>query len=483
MLAFLRKQMQDALEARAALKTELDGILKAPSDEKRDLTADEDTAFAEKRDAIKAKDADIDALEARIAEVEAAEARDAKAAELRAQYGQAGPQGSGIRVTSEPETYRRDGNVSYFRDLYRAQVGGNRESIERLTRNDREVQAGLEQRALTTTDGGIGEFVPPLWMVDDYVKLARAGRVCADQVTPMTLPGGTDSINLPRLATGTATAEQTTQNTAVQNTDATTNSVTARWRPSPASRSSPAAARPVADQHGRDPAGGPGRGLRHQGSTRSSQQQRGEQARPAQRDRHQRGHLHRRHADGGRAVPKVADGIQQIHTGRFMPADKIFMHPRRWAWFTARLDTAGRPLVVPVANMPQNALANMGAVESQGFVGTLQGLPVYIDPNIPINLGGGTNEDRIIILRSTDVILFEGTPARRGVPRDEGRPAVGAAAANVYNYVARMSRPSAGAATRSPSRSGLTGSPVAWCPHDRLGRPAGTGRRCAPNSP
>lgn len=93
-----------------------------------------------------------------------------------------------------------------------------------------------------------------------------------------------------------------------------------------------------------------------------------------------------------------------------MPPDKIFMHPRRWAWLTVSVDTAGRPLVVPVAQMPQNAIASMGDVISEGFVGTMQGLPVYVDPNIPTNLGAGTNEDRIIIARSSDVILFEGTP-------------------------------------------------------------------------
>jgi hypothetical protein len=40
----------------------------------------------------------------------------------------------------------------------------------------------------------------------------------------------------------------------------------------------------------------------------------------------------------------------------------------------------------------------------------MQGLPVFVDPNIPTNLGAGTNEDRIVIARSSDVILFEGTP-------------------------------------------------------------------------
>jgi len=60
--------------------------------------------------------------------------------------------------------------------------------------------------------------------------------------------------------------------------------------------------------------------------------------------------------------------------------------------------------------MPQNTLAAMDAVLSEGFVGTWHGLPVFLDPNIPTNLGASTNEDRIITLRSTDTIFFEGTP-------------------------------------------------------------------------
>ncbi len=113
----------------------------------------------------------------------------------------------------------------------------------------------------------------------------------------------------------------------------------------------------------------------------------------------------------GELWAKIADAIQQIHTNRLMPPDKIFMHPRRWAWFTAALDTAGRPLIG--ANNAQNAIGNSGAPTSQGWVANIQGLDVYIDPNIPINLGAGTNEDRIIVLRSTDTILYEDRPGRR----------------------------------------------------------------------
>lgn len=411
MLAFLRKQMQDLLEQRAALKTDLDAVLKVPADEKRNLTDEEDTAFAEKRDAIKKADADMAALEARIADLEDEEKRAAKAAELRGKFSPDGPQPTGVKVVSEPETYRKGGKASYFRDLYRSQHVGDRGAIERLQRNDQEVAAGLEKRALTTTDGSAGEFVPPLWMIQDYVALARAGRVVADQVTHQPLPPGTDTISLPKVATGTATAEQTTQNTAVQNTDATTGSVSASVVT--------IAGQQVVPQQ-----------LIDQSPINMDQILLADLAADYatkldvfcinNNAANKRGLLNVTGANAitytdatptvGEAYSKVGDGIQQIHTGRLLPPDKIFMHPRRWAWYTVSLDTQGRPLVVPVANMPANVLASMSDVVSEGFVGTLQGLPVYVDPNIPTNLGAGTNEDRIIPIRSSDVILFEGTP-------------------------------------------------------------------------
>ncbi|WP_406144184.1 phage major capsid protein [Streptomyces anulatus] len=408
MLAYLRKQMTAALEARAALKTELDSVLAAPTAENRNPNEAEATQFAEKRDAVKAKDTEIEELSARIKDLEEDEKREQRAAELLAQHGQAGERRERVTVTSEPETYRKGGQASYFRDLYRAQTNGNRDSIERLARNDREV---AEKRALTTTDGAGGEFVPPLWMVNDYIALARAGRVVADQVRPQPLPPGTDSISLPKVASGTAVAEQTTQNTAVQDTDATTGSVTANV--------ATIAGKQVVSQQ-----------LLDQSPINMDQILLADLAADyavkldtfviSNNAAGKRGLLN---VSGLTAVtytdatpttaelyPKGADAIQQIHTGRLMPPDKVFMHPRRWAWFTAAVDTAGRPLVTPIANMPQNLLATMENVVSEGFVGQFQGLPVFIDPNIPTNLGAGTNEDRVIVLRSDDVILFEGTP-------------------------------------------------------------------------
>jgi hypothetical protein len=88
-----------------------------------------------------------------------------------------------------------------------------------------------------------------------------------------------------------------------------------------------------------------------------------------------------------------------------MPPTAIFMHPRRWASILAASDTASRPLVTPYA--PQNAVGDFGGVVSQGLVGSMQGLPVYVDANIPSTLGSGTNEDRIIIVRTDECFVYE----------------------------------------------------------------------------
>ncbi|MBO4274132.1 phage major capsid protein [Microbispora triticiradicis] len=415
MLEFLRQQLATLLEERAALKSDLDGVLTAPRAEQRDLNEAEAAAFNDKRAALVTKDGEIEEMRGRIAELEDDEKREARAAELAAQYGQTGEQRerqtASVTVTSEPETYRKGGRTSYFKDLVRAQLMGSREAIDRLARNDREVAHALEKRALTTTDGAGGEFVPPLWMIDEYVGLARASRIVANRVRQMPLPAGTDSVSLPRLATGTAVAEQSTQNTAVQNTDATTNSVTAQVatiagqqvvslqliEQSPINVDEVLLADLAADyavkldtfvisNNATNKVGL----LNVSGANAITYTD----ASPT----------------GPELYPKIADAIQQIHTGRFMPPDVIFMHPRRWAWLLAALDTAGRPLATPVAGSPQNVIAAVGDINSEGFVGSMQGLPVFVDPNIPTNLGAGTNEDRIIVARSSDVILFEGTP-------------------------------------------------------------------------
>ena len=434
MLEYLRQRLAALLAERAELASKRDAVLVAPTADKRDLTDDESKVFEDARTAIIAHDELINEARARISNLEDDEKRQAAADQLTADLGRQNPGHPPTRVTNEPETYQRGGRQSYFRDLVSSQVLGSRDATERLIRNDREQ---LATRALTTTDGGIGEFVPPLWMINEYIRLARAGRVVADQVRHQGLPAGTDTILLPRLATGTAVAEQATQNTAVQNTDATTNSISAsvatiagqqvvslqllEQTPSGINIDDILLADLAADYATKvdtfvlnnNATGKVGilnvAGINAVTFTSAS-------------------------PTAALAYSKVADSIQRVATGRFMPAQKIFMHPRRWAWFLAALDSSNRPLVVPTSGNPINAMGTEGDQVAQGFVGTLQGLPVYQDPNIPTNLGAGTNEDRIIIMRTDDTILFEGNP--RAESFREPLAAQLSVLLRFYNYIA-----------------------------------------------
>jgi hypothetical protein len=88
----------------------------------------------------------------------------------------------------------------------------------------------VEKRAITRVDGAGGEFVPPLWLLDEYAAAQRALRPFADEVRNIPLPAGTDSINVPRITTGSLTGVQTADNAAVTAQDLVTATVTAPVR-------------------------------------------------------------------------------------------------------------------------------------------------------------------------------------------------------------------------------------------------------------
>ncbi|MGB3054343.1 MAG: phage major capsid protein, partial [Acidimicrobiales bacterium] len=111
--------------------------------------------------------------------------------------------------------------------------------------------------------------------------------------------------------------------------------------------------------------------------------------------------------------PKLADAVQRVNSNRFMPATAIFMHPRRWGWLTAAVDSTNRPLIG--LNAPSNAVGVGVAAEYGQVVGSLFGLPVVTDANMATNLGAGTNEDLVIVAKADDILLWEDGD---GAPRE-----------------------------------------------------------------
>lgn len=448
MLAFLRKQMQDLLTKRAALKAAVDAAIEAPTRENRNPTDAEAATFHTAREALKAHDDEAEQLQARITEAEEAEAREARAAEIRAQYAN-GEGGTGARVTREPMTYERGNGQSYFQDLAKSQLQGDQRALARLQSHEvelrvelparerrREEAARREVRTIgglneqqresvferrvnpNRTDGQGGYFVPPLWLIDEYIDLPRFGRPFANAVPNFTLPQGTDSINLPKINSGTATGVQAADGAAVVSQDITDTFVTAQVRTiagqqdvamqlldqSPISFDEVTFADLTSDYNQRlDTQMWVGTGANGQvlGALNVS------------------GPNAITYTDTTPTLPELwvpwVQSVSQVSTNRKKPATATFCTPGIWYWAASAVDANSRPLIIPEQGPGDlNPLAISSGLVAEGPVGRLTvGTPVILDGNIPSNLGAGTNESRIVTARTPDLYLWEGSMRTR----------------------------------------------------------------------
>jgi HK97 family phage major capsid protein len=352
-----------------------------------------------------------------------------------------------VSIGREPMTYDRGKDTSFFRDLVRMKLDGDLAAHDRLQRHLRELDVvrehgTAEQRVfLSSTDGTGGDFVAPVYLFDDWLPVVRAGRPFANAVTQRPLPPNTDTLTIPRLATGSAMAAQADLG-AVLETDPTTAALTVGVK---TVAGQVTMSRQLLDR------GQPGMDQVIFADLASDYDLRidlqcvtgggtGANAKGVLSDSNR---IQVTYTDGtptvGELYLKIADATQQVVTNRGLPANLIVMHPRRWSWFSAALDSSQRPLIVPAGGNGQNAWGAANTVggfdPNSGFVGTLFGLPVITDANVPTNLGAGTNEDTIIITRREDVWLMEDTPLKTRI--DES---VASANLNVvlqaYNYFA-----------------------------------------------
>ena len=85
----------------------------------------------------------------------------------------------------------------------------------------------------------------------------------------------------------------------------------------------------------------------------------------------------------------------------------------------AAVDSNNRPLVVPVANVPQNTMG-VGPTAGYGLNGLqVAGLPVVVDANISTTGGASNTEDSIFVVRREDMLLFESAGAPSMVRMDQ----------------------------------------------------------------
>jgi HK97 family phage major capsid protein len=313
-------------------------------------------------------------------------------------------------VKAEDRTYtaRKDqrGDASYFRDMWMSQQN-DVNARDRLARHAQEVTVegeGVQERATTTTS--FAGLVVPQYLVDQAAAIARAGRPFANTCTSLPLPDQGMVFYITRGTTGAATAVQATQNTSVQSTDQVwadiqinVQTIAGQQDISRQSleRGTPgldslvymdlAAAYAVnLDTQIITGTGTGTKGIYNAGGTQES-------------------------AFGAAATAttfytKVAGGVKDVLTNRFLPPTHILMHPRRWAWLLSLSDTQNRPFVVPNPQGPFNNPATATDPAYGQVVGNLQGLPVVTDASVQTSQGTGP-EDVVYVYRNADCLLWE----------------------------------------------------------------------------
>jgi HK97 family phage major capsid protein len=403
----IRKKIRAALARRTAHTAQVDSILEIAERAGRStLTDDEATRLSDARRAVSEIDQELGPLYAREAELEAELGRRGAVDEARGRYGTPTPNSHLVRVGSEPATYQPGGEASFFTDVVRARRFDDPRAQERLARHAQET-ALTETRDIGT--GAVVGLVPPQYLIEQYAAKQRAMRPFADRVTRLPLPETGMSVEISRITTGSAVAAQSSENSAVQETDIDDTLLTVPVVTVAGMQdvSYQALERGVlvdeivfADlvaayqtELDRQTLVGTGASGQHLGATAVS------------------GIASISYTDSTPTVaglwPKLADAVNRVQSNRFAGPSTIFMHPRRWSWFLAQLDSDSRPVIPPVAGGPNNAGGVSSTVGYGEAVGILMGLPVVTDANIPTNLGASTNEDLIIVCKVDDHVLWE----------------------------------------------------------------------------
>lgn len=344
--------------------------------------------------------------------------------------------GPHVRITRENLTYEPwAADRSFFRDAYAAR-SGDPDALQRIVQHNREMQ--IEGRALTSTDGAGGEFVPPIWISDQWVSLARYTRPVANSFTQLALPPAGDTVNLPRVATGSTVATQQ-DGGSVSSTDPTTDAVTANvvtiagqvdlsrqsWE-----RSAPGLDQVLSDDLGRayhakveqQVVNGTGSAGQALGLLNVS------------------GINAVTYTSGTPTVAnlytKIGDATQRIAAAIYQPATAVAMAARRFQWIASATDSQGRPLMTPVG--PQNTVGAYNAPTGEGPAGTIQGLPALISPAISLTSGAGTNQDTVIVYRPEECFLWENPAGPAIRVFEDVLSGTGQVRVQTFGYVAAM---------------------------------------------
>jgi hypothetical protein len=413
--------------------------------------SEEETArYNEQRAAVEAFDKHIEDRQSDVS-------RQAKLDEARKSLGFNQP----AVVKSEPRTYGEGTSNSYFADLCWSAMPGTpryQDAVARLAQHGREVvrdsvndselrakvirkakehyrsdesrarafvndleSRSLELRAMDTGSSSGGSFVTPEYLVSDYAPYRQFGRVFIDQANRQDLPEYGMTVYLPSVTSPAGIAPQASQNTGINETDPSAQYLSASLNTE--------AGQVTISQQLLDRAG-PG----------------------IQFDRIVFDQLQRNYnkvinsaavaaalANAGTindtsttagAVAVIQDFYSDVAQaqvametldGTTVSPTHMFATGTEWAFLASQLDTNGRPLIVPSAGQPWNAVAaaisGKSEIVREGASGyEVLDIPVFKDNGIP-TVAGTPAETQIIVAHMPEVYVWEGTPVPRTLPQ------------------------------------------------------------------
>jgi HK97 family phage major capsid protein len=373
----------------------IDATLNRAAEEDRDISEVESAN-------VQALAKEIEKLDERIAQVTDIETRKSEAADMARKVEGDKPEtraAGGWKVSREERTYRPEGDYSFVRDAFSAQVLGDFDAQARIARHQQEEK--IEKRDVGT--GAFAGLIVPQFLTDLAAPFARAGRPFMDVSRKHTLPASGMTISISKVTTGSATAVQTegaaVQETNMDDTKLDVDVITIAGQQNVSRQAlergtgidSLVMADLVSAYHTNldklyvDTSTASLTATITQVVTYTSSS-----------------------PTVAELYPKIMDSIQRIQTNYFGGPNFILMHPRRLAFILAALDQNDRPLALPVANGPQNAFSvGDGSVVYGNSGYTIAGLPVITDANVRTNNGTGTNEDVIIIGSTQESHLWE----------------------------------------------------------------------------
>jgi HK97 family phage major capsid protein len=383
-------------------QADLEQILATAEISKRSLYASEARKF-------ESLSAEIKALDVELAELGEAGDRLAKANKAAADHERA----AHAYVRREARTYgpeSRDANgdrYGFVLDVLAARKGDS-EAATRLDRHRQEV--GFEERAAgRSTSTYTSDFQMPTYLLEEYVPYFRASTPTWNRTRTQDLPPGYASVSIPKITTGTLTAPQTADNAGIASQDVVTSTISAPALTIAGQTDYSVQMRDMTpidfdqvmlqdlaldigakkDRTILDGSGSNGQvtGLLNLTNAQAITYT---EATPT--------------AYG--LITAVQKAVNYVRTSRFAPPDSIVMASRRWAYFAQTVDDSHRPVVQPeTTGLNVFGVSNAVSDDPLAPVGTIAGLPVFVDPLL--DTIAGTGQDTIIVGRLDDYWTFE----------------------------------------------------------------------------